>query len=76
MSETKQSIGAWKSQTKKGEVINFTINGQRYSMWVNPYKKEDKHPDFNIYENNYTPSEKEDWKEKESKEQFSDDLPF
>jgi hypothetical protein len=47
--ETKK-IGAWKKQTIKGEVIKFTIEGKRYSMWVNTYKKEDKHPDFNIIE--------------------------
>ena len=47
--ETKK-IGAWKKQTSKGEVISFTIEGKRYSMWVNTYKKEDKHPDFNIVE--------------------------
>ncbi len=47
--ETKK-IGAWKKQTSKGEVISFTIEGKRYSMWPNTYKKEDKHPDFNIVE--------------------------
>ena len=47
--ETKK-IGAWKKQTSKGEVVSFTIEGKRYSMWVNTYKKEDKHPDFNIVE--------------------------
>lgn len=47
--ETKK-IGAWKKQTSKGEVISFAIEGKRYSMWVNTYKKEDKHPDFNIVE--------------------------
>ena len=47
--ETKK-IGAWKKQTSKGEVVSFTIEGKRYSMWVNTYKKEDKHPDFNIIE--------------------------
>jgi uncharacterized protein (DUF736 family) len=46
----KKTIGAWKKQTSKGEVISFTIDGKKYSMWVNTYKKEDKHPDFNIVE--------------------------
>jgi len=46
----KKTIGAWKKQTSKGEVISFTIEGKKYSMWVNTYKKEDKHPDFNIVE--------------------------
>ena len=48
--EKKKTIGAWKKQTAKGEVISFTIEGKKYSMWVNTYKKEDKHPDFNIIE--------------------------
>ncbi len=51
--EKKVSFGAWKRQTAKGEVINFAINGTRYSMWANGYKKEEKQPDFNIYVNDY-----------------------
>lgn len=54
--ETKK-IGAWKKQTSKGEVISFTIDGKKYSMWPNTYKKEAKHPDFNIIEDK--PKEKE-----------------
>jgi hypothetical protein len=53
MSEEKKKYGAWKKQTPKGEVINFTIEGQKYNMWVNTYKKKDNEPDFQIYENNY-----------------------
>jgi len=51
--EKKVSFGAWKRSTAKGEVINFAINGTRYSMWANGYKKEEKQPDFNIYVNDY-----------------------
>jgi len=51
--EDKKKYGAWKKQTPKGEVINFTIEGQKYNMWVNTYKKKDTEPDFQIYENNY-----------------------
>ena len=41
MSEKKESIGAWKKTTKDGkEVINFTINGQRYNMWVKSKARE------------------------------------
>jgi hypothetical protein len=47
------SFGAWKKQTPKGEVINFTLNGQRYNMWANSKKTQEKQPDFNIYEDNY-----------------------
>ena len=51
----KIKFGAWKKATAKGEVIEFTINGQRYSMWPNTYKKEEKHPDFNIFPNDFKP---------------------
>ena len=51
--EDKKKYGAWKKQTPKGEVINFTIEGQKYNMWVNTYKKKENEPDFQIYENNY-----------------------
>lgn len=55
----KVKIGAWKKETSKGVVINFTINGQRYSMWENKFKKESKHPDYQIYEDTYKPTETE-----------------
>jgi hypothetical protein len=62
--EVKKKYGAWKKHTAKGEVISFTIEGKKYSMWINTYKTESKHPDFQIYEDNYV-------MQKESK-----DLPF
>jgi hypothetical protein len=49
----KESWGAWKRTTAKGEVINFTLNDVKYSMWANSYKTEEKHPDFKIYVNDY-----------------------
>ena len=55
MQEQKIKYAAWKKATSKGEVIEFTINGQRYSMWQNPYKKEEKQPDYNIFPNNFVP---------------------
>lgn len=55
--EKKISFGAWKRQTAKGEVINFAINGTRYSMWVNSYKTDEKQPDFKIYVNDYVAPE-------------------
>jgi len=51
----KNKYGAWKKETSKGEVINFTIDGKKYSMWKNSYKTEDKHPDYQIYEDTYAP---------------------
>lgn len=76
--EQKQKIGAWKKQTSKGEVIEFTINGQRYSMWNNPYKKEDKHPDFNIIPNEYKKAEnKQEYAvNQQEQEEHKTDLPF
>ena len=55
--ELKKKYGAWKKQTAKGEVINFTINEVKYSMWVNNYKKEEKQPDFKIFVNDFKPAE-------------------
>ena len=57
MEEKKWSTGAWRKQTAKGEVINFTINDVKYSMWVNNYKKEEKQPDFKIFVNDFKPTE-------------------
>jgi hypothetical protein len=57
MENKEWSTGAWKKQTQKGEVINFTINNVKYSMWVNNYKKEEKQPDFKIFVNNFKPTE-------------------
>lgn len=58
--EKQKSIGAWKNQTTKGTVVNFTINGQKYSMWENTFKKNPKDPDFRIVENNYKPEGKKE----------------
>lgn len=49
----KESWGAWKNTTAKGEVINFELNGVKYSMWQNAYKTEKQHPDYKIYVNDY-----------------------
>jgi hypothetical protein len=57
MEQKKWSAGAWKKTTAKGEVINFTIENVKYSMWVNSYKTEDKQPDFKIYINDFKPKE-------------------
>jgi hypothetical protein len=57
MSEIKKKYGAWKKTTAKGEVISFTIEDKKYSMWVNTYKTESKHPDYQIYEDNFKPKE-------------------
>ena len=59
MAEQKESFGAWKKQTAKGEVINFTINGTRYSMWKNAYKEKDAQPDFKIYVDDWKPTNQE-----------------
>lgn len=68
--EKKISFGAWKRQTAKGEVINFAIDGIRYSMWANGYKTEEKQPDFKIYINDYVAPEGTQLTESKT------DLPF
>jgi len=55
--QVKKKYGAWKKQTPKGEVINFSIEGKKYNMWVNTYKKADNQPDYQIYEDNYKPKD-------------------
>lgn len=56
MSEVEvKKIGAWKKETSKGVVVNFTIEGVKYSMWENKFKKESKHPDYQIYIDTYKP---------------------
>ena len=67
----KKSIGAWKRQTSKGEVVGFTIDGKKYTMWPNSFKKESKHPDFNITEDK--PREQSNTG---LVKQFDDELPF
>ena len=58
MEDKKWSTGAWKKQTAKGEVINFTIEGKKYNMWKNTFKKpESNQPDYQIYEDNYKPKD-------------------
>lgn len=72
MSEEKKiSFGAWKRQTAKGEVINFAIDGTRYSMWVNSYKTDEKQPDYKIYINDYVAPESTT-----NNSQNTNDLPF
>lgn len=57
-------IGAWKKtvKTKNGdvEIFSFTINGVRYSMWPNKFKKEQKHPDYQITVDTYEPKQNDD----------------
>ena len=73
MSEEKKKYGAWKKQTSKGEVINFSMEGKRYSMWVNTYKKESRHPDYQIFADTYVmpPNEVQT-----NNQESAEDLPF
>ena len=58
MSEEKKKYGGWLKSTANGDVINFTIEGKKYNMWKNKYKKpESNQPDYQIYEDNYTKPE-------------------
>ena len=76
--EKTNKIGAWKKTTSKGEVIEFAINGQRYSMWSNPYKKEEKHPDFNIIPNDFKPKAefKQEYSSPVNQQESEENLPF
>ena len=57
MENKKDKIGAWKKTLASGkEVISFTIEGKKYDMWVNGFKKEEKQPDFHITLNDYKPN--------------------
>lgn len=77
MAEKKQSIGAWKNKTKDGkEVIKFTINGQKYDMWVNQYKDKPAQPDYKIYENNWVDPEEVKPNQSPEPAAEADDLPF
>jgi hypothetical protein len=70
MSEEKKKYGAWLKSTGNGDVINFTIEGKKYNMWKNKYKKpESNQPDYQIYEDNYT-------KPEVTKPIVNDDLEF
>jgi hypothetical protein len=78
--ENKNKIGAWKKTLASGkEVISFTIEGKKYDMWVNEYKKEEKHPDFQIVPNEYKPkaeTKKEYAVNQQEHESHPTDLPF
>ena len=80
MENKKEKIGAWKKTTPKGDVIEFTINDQRYSMWPNSFKKTDKHPDFQIVTNDYKPNAeaKKEYavNQQEAESHPTDDMPF
>ena len=71
-----QSAGAiWKKtiNTKNGkaEILSIQIGDKKYTAWVNDYKKEAKHPDYKVFEDNYKPSEPT-----QEKQDPQDDLPF
>lgn len=59
---SKQSIGAlWRKQVKGKDMFTGTIeiNGQKVkvAVWPNDYKKEEKHPDFKIFVDDYEPKQ-------------------
>lgn len=75
MNEVKK-YGAWKKETAKGEVINFSIEGVKYSMWKNSYKKEDRHPDYQIYIDTYKPNAEAKKEYNNINKQEAEDSPF
>lgn len=58
----KSEFGIWKKQVrlKSGdttEVLSFSVNGVRYSAWLNTRKQNPKSPDYNVYIDNYVKPE-------------------
>jgi hypothetical protein len=77
--EKKTNYGAWKKTTPKGEVIEFTIEDKRYSMWLNQYKKPySKEADYKIYPNDYKPKaeNKMEYQTPVNQQESEDDLPY
>lgn len=79
MENKKDKIGAWKKSLASGkEVISFTIEGKKYDMWVNGFKKEEKQPDYHITINDYKKAEnKQEYAvNQQEHEEHKTDLPF
>ena len=72
----KESVGAiWKKtiNTKDGakEILSIQIGDKKYTAWTNDYKKEQKHPDFKIFVDDYQKPNNE-----QATKLSDDDLPF
>lgn len=81
MSEAKRKseFGIWKKSVKlkngeTSEVLNFTVNGQRYNAWPNRYKQNEKSPDYNVYLDTYVKPEQTT--NNVAKQTSDTDLPF
>jgi hypothetical protein len=62
MSKAQKVGAAWVKEidTKAGKqkILSVTIGKKRYTLFKNSYKEQPKHPDYVVYEDNYTPKEK------------------
>ena len=74
MENKEWSTGAWKKQTQKGEVINFTINDVKYSMWVNNFKKQENQPDYKIVINDFKPKQQGEQAKPNGRPQYGKDF--
>jgi hypothetical protein len=63
MSKANKVGAAWVKEidTKAGKqkILSVTIGEKRYTFFKNGFKTEPKHPDYVVYEDNYTPQQKE-----------------
>jgi hypothetical protein len=63
MSKSNKVGAAWVKEidTKAGKqkILSVTIGEKRYTLFKNGYKEQPKHPDYVVYEDNYTPQQKE-----------------
>ncbi len=82
MEERKKSIGGiWKKTTKKGDIMlsmRVEIDGKQVELiaFKNGFKKEDKHPDFQIYMSEPFKPQGAPVQKEEPVAQDDDDLPF
>ena len=58
----KSEFGIWVKpvKLKTGEIVNilnFSVNGTRYTAWPNKYKQNEKSPEYNVYIDNYVKPE-------------------
>ena len=49
MSDLVSLCGLWKNSSEKGDYLSGTLGGARVVVFKNTYKKEPKHPDYQMY---------------------------
>jgi hypothetical protein len=63
MSKANKVGAAWVKEidTKAGKqnILSVTIGEKRYTFFKNGFKEKPNQPDYNVFEDNYTPQEKQ-----------------